>query len=98
MKLVHLRFGTPAGMRRSSRRAQCGCSAAEEKSLKGTGWRDKSALRTSVGHLIPIESEAGNTCVVRQQNVGPGIEFGGGEWRDPHFPPSGRPNAPKVRP
>jgi hypothetical protein len=34
----------------------------------------------------PVETEAGER-IIRQQNVGPGNEAGGGEWPDPHTPP-----------
>jgi hypothetical protein len=43
----------------------------------------------------PIENEAGETYVIRQQNVGPGNEFGGGEWPDPRTPPSADPRPPE---
>jgi hypothetical protein len=36
----------------------------------------------------PIEGDDGETYVIRQQNVGPGNELGGGEWPDPRTPPS----------
>jgi hypothetical protein len=39
----------------------------------------------------PIEGDDGETYVIRQQNVGPGNELGGGEWPDPHTPPSSEP-------
>jgi hypothetical protein len=39
----------------------------------------------------PIEGEDGEEYVIRQQNVGPGNELGGGEWPDPHTPPSADP-------
>jgi hypothetical protein len=45
----------------------------------------------------PLEDDDGNAYVIQQQNVGPGIEAGGGEWPDPHTPPSRnnpRPNSP----
>lgn len=35
----------------------------------------------------PLEREDGSTYVIQQQNVGPGIERGGGEFPDPHTPP-----------
>jgi len=35
----------------------------------------------------PLEDDDGNTYVIRQQNVGPGNELGGGEWPDPDTPP-----------
>jgi hypothetical protein len=41
----------------------------------------------------PIEGEDGETYVIRQQNVGPGNELGGGEWPDPHTPPSKEPKS-----
>jgi hypothetical protein len=46
----------------------------------------------------PIENEAGETYVIRQQNVGPGNEFGSGEWPDPHTPPSTDPKPPEKSP
>ena len=36
---------------------------------------------------VPLEDEHGETYVIRQQNVGPGNEEGGGEWPDPDTPP-----------
>jgi hypothetical protein len=39
----------------------------------------------------PLEDEHGDAYVIRQQNVGPGREAGGGEWPDPHTPPSATP-------
>jgi hypothetical protein len=35
---------------------------------------------------VPLETEDG-VVVVQQQNAGPGVEEGGGEWPDPHTPP-----------
>jgi hypothetical protein len=35
----------------------------------------------------PLEAEDGTEYVIRQQNVGPGNEIGGGEWPDPDTPP-----------
>ena len=35
----------------------------------------------------PLEGEDGREYVIRQQNVGPGNELGGGEWPDPDTPP-----------
>jgi hypothetical protein len=46
----------------------------------------------------PIENEDGDTYVIRQQNVGPGNEFGSGEWPDPHNPPSADPKPPEQMP
>ena len=40
----------------------------------------------------PLEDDDGNTYVIRQQNVGPGSELGGGEFPDPNTPPSSTPN------
>jgi hypothetical protein len=40
----------------------------------------------------PLEDDNGETYVIRQQNVGPGNELGGGEWPDPDTP--ARPPAP----
>src|SRR5690349_10052241 len=34
----------------------------------------------------PLEAEDGSEYVIRQQNVGPGNELGGGEWPDPDTP------------
>jgi hypothetical protein len=42
----------------------------------------------------PVEDDEGRPYVIRQQNVGPGDELGGGEFPDPHTPPSA---TPKVR-
>jgi hypothetical protein len=43
----------------------------------------------------PLEDEEGRTYVIRQQNVGPGNEAGGGEWPDPDTPPQApAPGAP----
>ena len=39
----------------------------------------------------PLEDEHGDSYVIRQQNVGPGSEAGGGEWPDPATPPSASP-------
>jgi hypothetical protein len=36
---------------------------------------------------VPLEAEDGSTYVIRQQNVGPDNELGGGEWPDPNTPP-----------
>jgi hypothetical protein len=44
----------------------------------------------------PIEADDGETYVIRQQNVGPGNELGGGEWPDPHTPPSSEPTGEAV--
>ncbi len=41
---------------------------------------------------VPLECEDGSTVVIRQQNVGPGNELGGGEFPDPDTPP--QPPAP----
>ncbi len=41
---------------------------------------------------VPLEREDGTTVVIRQQNVGPGNELGGGEFPDPDTPP--QPPAP----
>jgi len=35
---------------------------------------------------VPLEAEDGSTYVIRQQNVGPDNELGGGEWPDPQTP------------
>jgi hypothetical protein len=35
----------------------------------------------------PLQDEDGREYVIRQQNVGPGNELGGGEWPDPDTPP-----------
>src|SRR5947209_8369016 len=35
-----------------------------------------------------LEDDDGNMYVIQQQNVGPGVEVGSGEWPDPHTPPS----------
>jgi hypothetical protein len=34
----------------------------------------------------PLEADDGTEYVIRQQNVGPGNEVGGGEWPDPGTP------------
>jgi len=34
-----------------------------------------------------LEDEDGEPYVVQQQNAGPGVEQGGGEWPDPDTPP-----------
>jgi hypothetical protein len=39
----------------------------------------------------PLEDDEGRPYVIRQQNVGPGNELGGGEWPDPDSPPSAEP-------
>ncbi len=36
---------------------------------------------------VPLERDDGSTVVIRQQNVGPGNELGGGEFPDPDTPP-----------
>jgi hypothetical protein len=35
---------------------------------------------------VPLETDDGEV-VIEQQNVGPGVEEGGGEFPDPHTPP-----------
>ena len=39
-----------------------------------------------------LEDENGEPYVIQQQNVGPDVEQGGGEWPDPNTPP--KPPAP----
>jgi hypothetical protein len=57
-----------------------------DRSDRGTvPWTDRSL----VGE--PLETEEGTRRPV-QQNAGPGVEEGGGEWPDPDTPP--RPPAP----
>ena len=43
----------------------------------------------------PIEDDEGATYIIRQQNVGPGNELGGGEWPDPDTPSTDRPRSPE---
>jgi hypothetical protein len=43
----------------------------------------------------PLENDEGDEYVIGQQNVGPGNEFGGGEWPSPETPPTDEPRAPK---
>lgn len=38
---------------------------------------------------IPLEDENGEVSRVRQQNVGPAVEEGSGEWPDPDTPARG---------
>jgi len=37
-------------------------------------------------HSVPLDTESGDDVVIGQQNVGPGIELGGGEFPDPNTP------------
>ena len=43
----------------------------------------------------PLEKDDGETYVIRQQNVGPGNEFGGGEWPSPETPPTDESRSPE---
>lgn len=54
--------------------------------------RDAEPSDEKLYSTVPLEDEDGETSVIRQQNVGPGNEDGGGEWPDPDTPP--RPPAP----
>jgi hypothetical protein len=36
----------------------------------------------------PLDLDEGTDVVIAQENVGPGSELGGGEFPDPHTPPS----------
>ena len=38
-------------------------------------------------HSVPLDTEEGDDVVIEQQNVGPGVEDGGGEFPDPDAPP-----------
>jgi hypothetical protein len=37
---------------------------------------------------VPLDLDEGEDVVIKQENVGPGNERGGGEWPDPDTPPS----------
>jgi hypothetical protein len=37
-------------------------------------------------HSVPLDTDEGEV-VIEQENVGPGVERGGGEFPDPHTPP-----------
>ena len=52
----------------------------------------------SLYSTVPLEAEDGSTYVIRQQNVGPDNELGGGEWPDPHAPSRGPSPGPAKRP
>lgn len=43
----------------------------------------------------PLENDDGEMYVIRQQNVGPGYEFGGGEWPSPETSPTDEPRSPE---
>jgi hypothetical protein len=38
-------------------------------------------------HSVPLDTEDADDVVIEQQNVGPGVEDGGGEFPDPDAPP-----------
>jgi hypothetical protein len=56
---------------------------------------DDEATDEKMYTSAPIEDDEGATYIIRQQNVGPGNELGGGEWPDPDTPSTDRPRSPE---